>query len=436
MKLTSSALLLLLGLSQAAPAPAQLPGFSTRAVALGGGYTASASGFEAIAWNPALLAMPGHPGFSLNLVQFEIGAGSNTFSMGDFQKYRDKVLTTQDKNDILAQVRQGDPTRTLSINVQPSIGALALSLGSFAASISAAGSIGADVSSDAVELTLFGNVTRKGPGQSYTAAGSGVRGWGAGTLALAYGSKIPVPIGALAIGTTLKISRGIVAIRAEDLGTTLQTNPSFNASAGFHALVSDVDSSKSNGSSVGLDLGGSYQLVSGLRFGLVLENVINSTNWDDQHLVYYRKQFRLSQNGSQVTDSTISNIDRAPYNPADPLQKRLHDSLTVGGTYPMRIRAGVNATSGKITLAAGAVIRVKQALDIGAAQQLSAGAEIRLIPFLPLRAGMSSDMQGGFTLSGGLGLKLGPLRFDGAVANTPSGNHKGFLAAVGLSILN
>ena len=432
MKFISTSLLLL-GLAETASA--QLPSFSTRSLALGSGYTASASGFEAIAWNPALLAMPGHPGFSLNLIQAQIGAGSNAFSLGDFQKYKDKVLTTQDKNDILNQIRQGDPTRTLSINVQPSIAGLALSVGSFAASISAAGAIGADVSSDAVELALFGNVTRNGPGQSYSAAGSGVRGWAAGTFALAYGTRIPVPIGALAVGTTLKISRGIAAIRAEDLGTMLQTNPTFNATAGFHALASEVDSSTSNGSAVGLDLGGSYQLTSGLRFGLVLENIVNSTNWDDQHLVYYRKQFKLTQNGSQYTDSTISNIDKAPYNPADPLQKRLHDSLTTGGTYPMRIRAGVNATSGMITIAGGVVLRVKQALDVGAAQQVSAGAELRLIPILPLRVGLSTDLAGGFTLSGGLGLKLGPLRFDGAVANSASGDHKGFQAAVGVAIL-
>ena len=61
--------------------------------------------------------------------------------------------------------------------------------------------------------------------------------------------------------------------------------------------MSEIDSSKTNGSGVGLDLGGAYELASGLRFGLVIENLINATSWDDSHLVYYRKQFRLTQNG-------------------------------------------------------------------------------------------------------------------------------------------
>ncbi|MBI4501829.1 MAG: conjugal transfer protein TraF [Gemmatimonadetes bacterium] len=433
MKYLATAALLLLAISPAALA--QLPSFSTRSVALGGGYTASARGFEAIAWNPALLAMPDRPKFSLNIVQGGVRAGSNTFGMGDFNKYKDKVLTTQDKNDLLKQVRQGDSSRTLSLDVQPSVGGLALSVGSFAASLSAAGNVGADVSSDAVELALFGNVTRKGPGQRYSAAGSGVRGWGAGTFALAYGMKFPVPVGALAVGATLKINRGIVALRAENLNTTLQTSPNFQATAGFHALLSEVDTNTFNGSGVGIDLGGAYQLASGVRFGLVLENLINSTSWDDKHLIYYRQEFRLTQTGDQLVDTTISDIDRVRYSSSDPLQKRLHDSLTTGGTYPMRIRAGVNANSGIFTLAAGLVIRAKQALDFGAAQQASAGAEIRLIPFLPLRAGMATDLAGGFTFSGGLGFKFGPVRLDGAIANSPTGDHKGFQAAVGLSIL-
>src|SRR5207247_1000087 len=98
--------------------------------------------------------------------------GSNSFTLGDFQKYREKDLTSQDKTDILAEIRQGTTTRPLSFDVEPGVGGLAFSVGAFAASLSGAGNVSADVSSDAVELALYGNVTRKGAGQSYTATGS------------------------------------------------------------------------------------------------------------------------------------------------------------------------------------------------------------------------------------------------------------------------
>jgi hypothetical protein len=243
-------------------------------------------------------------------------------------------------------------------------------------------------------------------------------------------------VGALSVGATLKLNRGVAAIRGTDLGTSLQSSPNFDATVGFHALATDVDArGTNNGNGVGLDMGGAYQLASGLRFGLVLENVVNAQSWNDNNLVYYRKVFRIRQVADQLTDTTISNIERVSYSASDPMQKALHDSLTTGGTFPMRIRAGVNLQRGILTVAGGATIRAKQALDLGAAQQVSAGAEVRIIPFLPLRAGLSSDLAGGFTISGGFGMKVGPLRMDWAGANSTSGAHKGFQVAFGLSVM-
>src|SRR5688500_15763269 len=46
---------------------AQLPSASPAAHGLGGNFTAIARGYEAVAWNPANLAMPGRPFFSVGL---------------------------------------------------------------------------------------------------------------------------------------------------------------------------------------------------------------------------------------------------------------------------------------------------------------------------------------------------------------------------------
>jgi hypothetical protein len=414
---------------------AQLPNSSTRSVGMGEGYTASARGYEAIAWNPALLAMPGKPKFSVNIMQLGFRTGSNAFGLGDFNRYRGKILTSADKTDLLDRV-QATPEGLLAVNTSTGVTAFALTVGSFGLSASASGQAEGDVTSDAVELALFGNVTRRGPGQSYTAQGSGVSGWGTGTVALAYGLRLPMPIGALAVGATLKVNRGIIALRGADLGTSLQSNPAFDATLGYHFLVSDLDSAGyNNGRGFGLDLGGAYQLRSGLKLGLVLENFLNTQSWTPDHLVYYRKIFRLQQTGDQLVDATIADIDRAPYNANDPLEKALRDSMQTGGTFPARVRAGVNIDLGLFTVAGGAVIRARKALDFNAAQQVSAGVEMRAISLLPLRAGISSDLAGGFTFSGGMGLKLGPFRLDAAVADTPSGKHRGFQAALGMSIL-
>ncbi len=422
--------------SVAHAAAAQLPNSSTRALALGSGYTASAKGFEAIAWNPALLAMPGRPVFSLNLIQFGAGVGSNSYGLSDFKKYSNKLLTTADKDSLLAKVRQGDPNRTLALSGDLGVTGLALSLGNFAVSASGAADVRGDVSADAIELALYGNVTRRAAGQTYTLTGSGAKGWGGGTLALAYGMKLPVPVGALGVGATLKINKGSFGLRAADINTSLQTNPNFDARVGFHALMTDIEASKiSNGSGFGLDLGGAYQLPGGLRVGLVVENIVQKMSWSDANLVYYRKQFRLTQNGDVVTDTTIADIEKAAYNASDPMQKALRDSLDTG-TNPTRIRAGVNYSTGMLTLAGGAIINATKGLDISAAKQVGVGLELRLIPFIPLRAGLNTDFAGGTTLSAGFGLKLGPVRMDAALASTTAGDHQGFQGALGLSFMN
>src|SRR4051812_23878031 len=107
MKTLSLAALALAVVAQAAAA--QIPNSSTRAVGMGGGYTASAKGYEAIAWNPALLGMPGHPKFSLNLLQFGVKLNSNAYGYSDWKKYHGQFLTKADKDSLLAEVRQGDP---------------------------------------------------------------------------------------------------------------------------------------------------------------------------------------------------------------------------------------------------------------------------------------------------------------------------------------
>src|SRR5919206_4656656 len=50
------------------PAAAQLPSASAVALGTGDNYTALARGYNAVAWNPAGLAMPGNPGFSLTIL--------------------------------------------------------------------------------------------------------------------------------------------------------------------------------------------------------------------------------------------------------------------------------------------------------------------------------------------------------------------------------
>src|SRR5512143_2008191 len=107
-----SALVLAALLGPAALA-AQLPDASPRSVALAGSYGAMARGFEAVVWNPAMLAARGNPGLTVALPRLTLETGSNSFSWGDVRFYANRHLSEQDKADILAKIVHDDSTLTL-----------------------------------------------------------------------------------------------------------------------------------------------------------------------------------------------------------------------------------------------------------------------------------------------------------------------------------
>jgi hypothetical protein len=286
-----------------------------------------------------------------------------------------------------------------------------------------------------VELALFGNITRRAPGQRYQGSGSQGAGVGTAGLAVSWGQGIGVPVGHLAVGATVKYLRVITAGRVTDLGSFVQNAPTFEARAGAQALTFDWDQSHFNGTGFGVDLGAAYELVSGIRIAAAVENLVSTMSWKDSNLVYYRQEYILQQNGVEYTDSTISNIDKAPYDPTDPDQKALHDSLLTSRPLGTQLRVGAQLSAGPVLLAGDVRFRVAKGVVAGPAQRASVGAELPL-SVIRLRAGLASDFSGGFGLSGGLGFQLGPVRLDFAAATTPGGDRQGLTLATGLSVMN
>jgi len=431
--MTRRMLLAALGLAAPTILHAQLPRTSARALGMGNSLTAAARGYEALAWNPALLAMPGRPSYSLNIAQVSAQTWSNAFDAGDFLKYYDgDTLRTADKDTILAKIPEGGPM-TLGATVDAS--ALGLTIGNFGISFGGVGDVESQVSRDFVELLLFGNITRRNPGDlPYTADSSNGRGWAGGTVAVGFGVPIHVSSGALALGLTAKVTRGFAVAGLEDLGSQLQNIP-FAGAVRVHGLYTDPDSSITNGWGFGADLGVAYALASGLQLGLAMENAFSTMSWDEQTLLYQRREYVLTQVGDLYVDSVISEIDGLPFDPNDPLQAELRDSLIGGRTFPMRLRAGAQFRAGKFILAGDAMVRLASGLVAGEGQHVSAGAELPL-GVIAFRGGVSSNFEGSFAMGGGLGLKAGPVRLDGAASWTPGGDRQGLVVGFGISVMN
>jgi Family of unknown function (DUF5723) len=402
----------------AASARAQTANASTAATALSGAFTARATGYNAVNWNPANLAMPGNPGFSLTLVALDGNTGLKPI---DLQKIHDggPILSRSVREQWLLDVTaQGGQTGGASGGLTE----LGLSIGSLAFQVSTKVSTDMNLSPDAIEGMLFGNKGRDTTTlHTLQLAGSRFQVAGYSTGAVSYGFPLAklIPLANFAVGATVKYTVGHFLVMGLDNGSSFGTNDIGN----FAAILPDslnrprCDSlpgqtkcqnklpSGNVGSGVGLDLGGAWT-IPGFRFGVSFQNLVNTFKWDTTKFAE-RSATALF---SQTTSSTnVDSID-APY-----------------ATAPAALRAKVAAMKFKPVVAAGVAFdwipmttvsadirqQVGDGIEVGPKSLIAAGIEYRMLSFLPLRAGVSS-MTGGFGVSGGLGIHL--LGFEMGVA--------------------
>jgi hypothetical protein len=429
--------LALTGLLLPAALAAQSGQSTARAVGMGRSMTASARGYEAVVWNPALLGAPGRPKFSINILQAGVTSRSNVLSPNElWNYYTSDSLSLEDKNAILDKVRATDDS-AFGVGALGDVMAIGVTVGSFGVTLSGtAADVDAAVSDDAIELALLGNTGRRAPGERYDAAGTRGSGVSAATLAVAWGQGFQLPVGHLALGVTAKLRRGVFAARAGDLGSYVQNAPSFDARAGVHAVYFDLDSTLNNGTGFGLDLGAAYDFASGVRIAAAMENLVSSMSWKDENLRYIREEYLLQQSEDGLTyrDSTISDID-GPYDSTDATQKALRDSLLGADAFATKLRLGAQLSAGPVLLAGDAVFELTDGIVPGASSRASVGAELP-ISVMALRGGLATDFDGGIGFSLGLGFKLGPVRVDFGGAVTPGGDRKGFTVATGISVMN
>jgi hypothetical protein len=424
--------LLLLLLAPGALA-AQVPGLSSRALGMAGAYTINARGFEAPSWNPAVLALSGRAGFSIGLPSAAFEFGSNAYGLSDLRHYAGKFLSFQDKTDLLAKVDTALAVRTIA-----SGSPFGISIGRFALSVTASGDMDARLGKDAVELGLFGNAHRSGPGQFFTAAGSRAGGWGAATIAASYAMPFQLPLGRLSVGVTAKKVFGIGLGRGAETASQFQVNPAFTAHGAGHSIYTDYANGTTSapGGGFGVDVGGILQLPGGLTVGATLVNVVATMSWDADRFRYERVDYQVVQSPSgQITDTQLDSTLVGSQIDSDPAARALRDSLLAHASFSRVVRAGATLRLGGILLAADGQLRLSQGLDRQPSQSLSVGGEYVLLGILPLRAGIGTDFGDGLVLSAGTGLYLGPVKLDVSVANISGSDHPGVRLGAGLALV-
>ena len=373
-------------------ATAQLSNASSAATGLSGAYTARAQGYNAVYWNPANLAMPGNQRFSLALGAVDGTAGIKPIDYSRLSTYFGSTIPREVREQWLLDVEAEGAQRG---DMYGGATALGLSMGRIAFQVSSKSVSTMNLSPGATEAFLFGNAGRDSTFRELALDGSRVRSAAYTTAAASYGMPFGlVPLPNFAIGVTGKYIVGHGVMVARDAGSMIDSLPDFL----FPAVITD-DSTRHKlrgaGSGVGLDLGAAWT-VPGFRFGVSIQNVVNTFRWDSTRMETQEATAYLNY----FNDST--DVVKRPYaaGPAD-----LREEVAAMRFKPV-IAAGMSFDwIPTMTISADVRQQIAGGIEVGPESLVAAGAEWRVLPFLPLRGGVQV-MSGGVGLSGGFGLRF------------------------------
>ncbi len=438
--------LALAGLLVPALLSAQLPDPSTRALGMGDAYTSLARGYEAVAWNPAMLAATGRPSFTIGLPHVNVEFGSNAFGLSDVRKYANTYLTTADKQTLLDKITGSTLDIRSFIGAQP----FGLSVGPFALMVGTSGEVAGGISKQTAQVALFGNIPQQGGLASFSAAGSSGRAWAATTAAGSFALPFRLPVGRLSVGVTYKYVIGNFLGTAADIGSQFSTTP-FTATEAGQALYTNYAKSCGTikplgtgecggqaGKGYGVDLGGALEMTHGLTLSAVIVNALGGMTWDESRLAYDRSIRSDSQtvSGSVITtENSVVSLSSASAISADPQASQLRSDLLASADFAKLVRVGAALHRGLLTLAAQGQLRLKEGLDTQPSQMLAVGAEYRLLGLIPLRAGAWSDFAGATALSAGIGLQVVGINLDVSAANIMGSTRPGVRLGVGLGLI-
>ena len=379
---------------------AQLPSASPAAFGMAGNFTAMARGYEAVAWNAANLAMPGRPFFSIGLGIGGGNAGTDPVDIKMLSEFSGLEVDVTTKQLWLDKARlAGSQNARVDGGVTP----LALSVGPVGLHVGTTAYVNMALSPDAWEAYLFGNAgNNNGQPKPIDMTGTSVR----GALFTTAGASLAIPLPLtltgnmlpnehLAIGVTGKYVMGHGLLVATDLGSNIGAN---DVLLRFPVIgpadASDVNAGVGTAADVSLAWSGGP-----FRIGVLAENVFSSFKWDTTKMAYFPGTGSFTASGSSSTD-----FDELPFASAPAELKE----IVASQAFKPRVAVGLafNPLSA-LTLTADvkSAMGGDEAIVIGPRSHVGVGAEWRLLPMLPLRAGVAS-VTDGWQAGAGAGIRM------------------------------
>jgi hypothetical protein len=380
---------------------AQLPNPSPAAFAMGGNFTAIARGYEAVAWNPANLAMPGRPFLSFGLGVLGGSAGLDPIDLSAFNEFSGVLVDSASRVSWVEQAKLAGGEKG---RLDGGVTWLALSVGPVGLQVGSSFYSSLNLSPDALDAVLFGNAGRSsGQAKPLDFTGTSVRTAAFTTGGLSFALPIPINLTngfymdeRAAIGITGKYVVGHGVVVAQDQGstfdgTTMQLRfPTVGplTDESLQSVLGQPEYDGVAGKGVGADLAVSWS-GGPWKVGLLAENVFNGFKWDTTKLAFMPG----TGTGDFTTDNTTTDFDQQAYGAAPQelrdiiAAQKFRQAITLGAAFELMksltLTADMKRSMGD-----------DEAIVIGPKNRFGVGAEWRIVPFIPLRAGVASVTEG------------------------------------------
>lgn len=398
--------------------------FEPRAMAQAGATLARSRGVEGSLANPANLGLKDNGGLNIKLFYFGASAGNNSFNLDDYNRASGDFLDDGEKEALLRAIPSS------GFRASSSLGAMLLGLaaGRMALTVDLRSAESLCIPRDLFDLVLFGNQLDR----TYSLAASDMGdAWTVAATTLSYGQPVKSGIfKRLALGIGIKHLMGINYGKVGGEISFATRESGFENVGNINILSAgenDFDTKKlnMNGSGFAADLGLACQLNDHWFLGASLMNLNNGITWKNDTR---KRTLNMDVNETSLLGDSIGGMLSG-----DEIIDRT-DSL--GGVFRSRYPAAFNAGIAYESKYFSAELDVKKGFYTGAGSnvrwQLAQGFELRLLSFLPIRAGLGILDNRTIAYSAGGGLKLGFIRLDAAATSLgfPGYNSKGFGASV------
>jgi len=385
----------------------QLPAASAAGFSMAGNYTALARSYDAIAYNPAGLALGQQKPFAISLFSASVNSGINPIRFSDIKAHENTLIPASTRERWLQQIGTGRETGGTS----GGFSIFALSIRNFGAQLGVIGGGEVNLNQDAAEALLFGNAGRTGSAKDFNFSGSNANGSLFGVGAVSYA----IPLGAkspdrqVAFGVTAKYIRGIAAARASDHGSTTTAD---RINVEFPTIYTDSTHVGNAGSGFGVDLGLSV-VRSGTTYSVTARNVVNTFAWNTAAFT--------SRAGGFTFDgvNNASNFDEQPYSSAPTAMRGTFEAEK----FKPELAAGVARTvRPSLLITADASQHFGNGINLTPKMKVGLGAEYTGFSVLALRGGAAA-ITDGFQGAAGVGIRVAGFEMSvGAMMRSTNGN--------------